>query len=69
MDGVLRQLAEDNKLEYMRKGYEKLEMRYSQWSKEFNSGNAPEEREIESILARLDTDIVDVMKNYIDEVD
>ena len=65
----LRQLAEDTKLECMRKVYEKLERSFYQWSKEFNSGNAPEEREIDSILARLDIDIDEVMKTNIDEVD
>ena len=65
----MRQLAEDTKLECMRKVYEKLERSIYQWSKEFNSGNAPEEREIDSILARLDIDIDEVMKTNIDEVD
>ena len=65
----MRQIAEDTKLEDVRKAYEKLEMRFFHWSKEFKLGNTPEEREIESILARLDTDVDDGMKMNIDEVD
>ncbi len=61
-----RQLAKDTKLEYVRKEYEELERRFSQWSTEFNSGNAPEEREIDIILARVDTDIDDVMMPEVD---
>ena len=62
----LRQLAEDTKLEYVRKGYEELERRFFQWSTEFNSGNAPEEREIDSIQAIVGTDIDDVMLPEVD---
>ena len=61
-----RQLAKDTKLEYVRKVYEELERRFFQWSTEFNSGNAPEEREIDIILARVDTDIDDVMMPEVD---
>ena len=62
-----RQLAKDTKLEYVRKDYEELERRFSQWSTEFNSGNAPEEREIDSIRAiGLDTNIDDVRMPEVD---
>ena len=62
----LRQLVEDTKLEDARRGYEILEMRFAQWSKEFNSGNAPELREMKSIIARLDTDVDDVRISDVD---
>ena len=56
-----RQIVEETKLEYMRRRYEILERRFYQWSSEFNSGNAPEEREIESILASYNISENDVM--------
>ena len=43
----LRQLAEDTKLEYMRKCYDTFEMGLSQGSADLNSGIPPEQREID----------------------
>ena len=48
----MRQLTEDTKLELFWRNYDDFEKRFSQWSKEFNSGNAPEKREIDSVLSR-----------------
>ena len=60
-----RNIVEEIKLEYMRKHYNALKNSFSQWSSEFNSGNAPEEREVESILASGSSDI-DVMAPEVD---
>ena len=54
----LRQLAEDTKLEFVQRYHKILERRFSQWSTEFNSGNAPEEREIYSIRAIRFLDLI-----------
>ena len=43
----LRQLAEDTKLEYMRRCYDTFEIGFSQCSREFSSGIPPERREID----------------------
>ena len=43
----LRQLAEDTKLEYMRRCYDTFEFGFSQCSREFSSGIPPERREID----------------------
>ena len=55
------QIVEETKLECFRSRYEILERRFSQWSSEFNTGNAPEEREIESILEDYNISENDVM--------
>ena len=51
-----RQFADETKLEYVRRNYDILERRFSQWSTEFSSGTPPERREIDSVLASFDTD-------------
>ena len=49
----LRQLAEDTKVKLLWRYYEILERRFTHWSTELSSGNAPEEREIVTISSRM----------------
>ena len=50
---TLTQLAEDTELEQIWGYCEMLERLFSRWSDELSSGNAPEKREIDSILSTL----------------
>ena len=56
----LRQFADETKMEYLQRGCEILERRFSKWSTEFRSGSPPVKREIAFILARLDTVDTDI---------
>ena len=45
-----KQLAEENKLDSVHRCYEVRERDMAEWSAEFNSNNAPEKREIDTVL-------------------
>ena len=50
---TLRGLADEIKLEYMRRCYEILKTNFSHWSTEFNSGIPPEKSEMDFIKSKV----------------
>ena len=47
---MLKQFAEELKIEAIQRSFEVRERNLAQWSKEFSSNNAPERREIEFFM-------------------